>query len=81
MHTYTDIVTNNTFSTKDYTYQNLKEIVRDKCLVLLNRGKDPSVVVITELIVISCKKMNDDEIKNKIYEETTESTLKDLETL
>ena len=81
MHTYTDIVTNNTFSTKDYTYQNLKEIVRDKRLVLLNRGKDPSVVVITELIVISCKKMNDDEIKNKIYVETTDSTLKDLETL
>ena len=41
MSAYTDIFTNNTFGTKDYTYHNLKDIIRDKDLVLLNEIKIP----------------------------------------
>ena len=32
----TDIFTSNIFTTKDYTYHNLEDIIRDKGLVLLN---------------------------------------------
>ena len=63
MCAYTDIFTNNIFATKDYIYHNLKYIIRDKDLVLLNGDKDFSVVV----------------AKNAWwwnYQETTDNTLK-----
>ena len=36
MLAYTDIFTNKIFSTIDYTYHNLKDVIRDKELVFLN---------------------------------------------
>ena len=45
MHAYTDIFTNNIFATKDYTYHDLKDIIRDKDLVLLNGDKNSIVIV------------------------------------
>ena len=53
MCAYTDIFINNIFATKDYTYYNLKDIIRDKNLVLSNGDKDSTVIVI---VVMSCKK-------------------------
>ena len=53
MRAYTDIFINNIFATKDYTYHNLKDIIRNKDLVLLNGDKDSIVIVI---VVMSCKK-------------------------
>ena len=49
MHAYTDIFTNNTFGTKDYTYHNRKDIIRDKDLVLLNGDKDSCVVAMNRI--------------------------------
>ena len=76
---YTDIFTTNIFATKDHTYHNLKDITRDKDLVLFNGDKDSSVVVINRIDYNNImQKMIDDGIKNKIYEETTDNTLKYL---
>ena len=64
---------------KDYTYHNLKDISWDKNLVLLNGDKDSSVVVMNRTNYNNImQKMIDDGIKNKIYKETTDNTLKEL---
>ena len=77
---FTDIFTNNMFTTiKDSTYHNLKDIVRDKNVMLLYGDKDSGVVVMNRTDYSSnMQKMIDDGIKNKMYEETTDNSLKDL---
>ena len=40
MRAYSDIFTNNVFATKDYTYHNLKDIIKFKDIVLLDGDKD-----------------------------------------
>ena len=77
MPAYTNISTNNILATKDYTYHNLKDLIRDKDLVLLNGGKDSNVVVINRTdynnIMQNLMEKKDNGIKNKIYEETADS--------
>ena len=45
MSAYTNIYTDNIIATNDYTYHNLKDIIRDGDLVFLNGDKDSSVAV------------------------------------
>ena len=79
MRAYTDIFTSNVFATKDYTYHNLKDIIKYKDIVLLNGDKDSSVVIMNRTNYNNImQKMIDDGIKNKLYEETTDITLKNL---
>ena len=69
MCAYTDIYINNIFATKDYTYHNLKDIIRDKDPVLLNRDKDFSITAINRTNCNNImQKMIDDGIKKKIHE-------------
>ena len=49
MRAYTDICTNYIFATKDYTCHNLKDIIRDKDLVLLRGNRDSSVIVMDRI--------------------------------
>ena len=49
MRAYTDIFTNYIFATKDYTCHNLKDIIRDKDLVLLRGNRDSSVIVMDRI--------------------------------
>ena len=56
MRAYTDIFTNNIFATKDYTYHNLKDMIRDKDLVLLNGDNDSSVAVMNRIDYNNIKK-------------------------
>ena len=81
MRAYTDIFTNNIFATKDYTYHNLKDMIRDKDLVLLNGDNDSRVAVMNRIDYNNIKKKLMMGIKNKIYEETADNTLKDLKNL
>ena len=75
MRAYTDIFTNNVFATRDYTYHNLKDIIKYKDIVLLNGDKDSSVVIMNRTNYNNImQKMIDDGIKNKISEETTDNT-------
>lgn len=61
------------------TISNLKDIVRDKDLVLLNVDKDSGGVLMNRTDYSSIMlKMTGHWIKNKMYEETTDNTLKDL---
>ena len=56
MRAYTAIFTNNIFATKDYTYHNLKDMIRDKDLVLLNGDNDSSVAVMNRIDYNNIKK-------------------------
>ena len=76
---YRDISTNKIFATIDSTYPSLKDIIRDKDLVLLNGGKDSSFIAMNRTDCNNIvQKMFDDGIKNKIYEEGT-GNIKDYE--
>ena len=79
MRAYTDIFTNKIFPTKDYTYHSLKDIIRDKDLLLLNGDKDSSIFVMnrTDYNTIMLKMINYG-IKNQICGEVTGNTGKDL---
>ena len=79
MHVYTDIFTNKIFANKDYTYPSLKDIIRDKDLVLLNGDKDSSIVAMNRTDYNNImQKMIYDRIKKYIYEKATGNTIKDL---
>ena len=56
MRAYTAIFTNKIFATKDYTYHNLKDMIRDKDLVLLNGDNDSSVAVMNRIDYNNIKK-------------------------
>ena len=79
MGAYTEIFTNNIFATKGYTYQNLKDVIWGKDLVLLNGDKESSIVVMNRTDYNNImSKIIDDGIESKIFEESTDNTLKDL---
>ena len=42
---YTDIFTNNVYATKDYTYHNLRGMIKNKDIVVVKGDKDSSVVI------------------------------------
>ena len=75
---YRDISTNKIFATIDSTYPSLKDIIRDKDLVLLNGGKDSSFIAMNRTDYNNIVQKFDDGIKNKIYEEGT-GNIKDYE--
>ena len=76
-----------TFSLKIYlqpniTHINLKDIIRDKDLVIINGDKDSSVVAMNRTDYNNImQKIADDGIKSKIYEVTTDNNLKNLKFL
>ena len=41
---YTDIFTNNIYTTKDYTYHNLRDMIQTKDIVVVKGDKDSSIV-------------------------------------
>ena len=45
---YTEILTKNVFQTKDYTYHNLKKLIREKHVVVMKGDKDSSVVILNK---------------------------------
>ena len=74
-----DIFTNKIFATKNYKYHNLKDIIRDKDLTLLNGDKDSSVVVMNRIGYNNImQKIIDHGIKNNIHEERPDNILKDF---
>ena len=79
MRAYTDIFTSYIFATKDYTFHNLKDIIRDKDLVLLRGNRDSSVIVMDRIDynnIIQKKIVHG--TKKYIYEETADNTLIEL---
>ena len=76
---YTDIFTNNIYSTKGYTYHNLRGIIQNKDIVVAKDDKDSSVVIMKKSdYVTKLDTMIDDGIIKGTYVETTDNTLKEL---
>ena len=48
MRGYTGICTKNVFQTKDYTYHNFKNLIREKDVVVMKGDNDSSVVIVNK---------------------------------
>ena len=68
LRTYTDIFTKNVYAAEDFTYSNLKNIIKNDKLVILSRDKDLCVVIMRwEDKDIKLQNMIDDGIRQGIY--------------
>ena len=45
LRAYTDIFTKHIYATKDFTYKNLKNIIKDENIAVLSGDKDFSIVI------------------------------------
>ena len=76
---YTDIFSKNVFTEKDYTYKTLKSLKSDDTIAIVPGDKDSCVVVMDKVHYVNkLNEMIEEGIKNGIYEETEDTTLKDL---
>ena len=79
LRTYTDIFTKNVYATKDFTYSNLKNIIKNVKLVVLSGEKDSCVVIMQGGDYdMKFQNMIDDGIRQGIYSLTVDTTLSDL---
>ena len=79
LRAYSDIFTKNVYATKDLTYGNLKDIIKNDKLVVLPGDKDSRVVIIQrEDYDMKLQNMIDDGISQGIYSSTVDTTLSDL---
>ena len=75
----TDIFTKHIYATKDFTYKNLKNIIKDENVAILSGDKDSSIVIMQkDDYNHKLQQMIDEGIKNGIYAPTEENTLNDL---
>ena len=69
---YTDIFTKNVYATKDFTYSNLQNIIKNDKLVVLSGDKDSCVVIIQrEEYDMKLQNMIDDVIRKGNYSPTS----------
>ena len=74
-----DIMTKNIYSSKDCTYNKLKNIINNKDIAVVRGDKDSCVVVMDKQdYVDKLQRMIDDGIRDGIYEPTTDTILPDL---
>ena len=79
LRAYTDIFTKHICATKDFTYKNLKNIIKDENVAILSGDKDSSIVIMQkDDYNHKLQQMIDEGIKNGIYNPTEDNTLNDL---
>lgn len=79
LRAYTDIFTKNVYAAKDYTYYNLKRLIKNNNVAIVPGDKESCVVIMKRSdYMTKMQNMIDEGIENGIYEETTDTTLKDL---
>ena len=79
MRGYTDIFTKTVFQTKDYTYHNLKNLIREKDVVVMKGDKDSSVVILNKTeYTEKLENMVKEGIDKRTYTLTQDNTIKDL---
>ena len=77
---YTDIFTNNIYTTKDYTYHNLRGLILNKDIVVVKVDKGSNIVIMKKTDYLTkLDTLIDDNIMKVTYIETTENTLKEPE--
>ena len=76
LRAYTDIFTKHICVTKDFTYKNLKNIIKDENVAILSGDKDSSIVIMqNDDYNHKLQQMIDEGIKNGIYTRTEDNTL------
>ena len=79
LRAYTDIFTKNVYATEDFTYSNLKNIIKNDKLVILSGDKDLCVVIMQRGDKdIKLQNMIDDGIRQGIYSPLVDTNLSDL---
>ena len=79
LRAYTDIFTKNIYATKDFTYNNLKNMINKDKLAIVSGDKDSCVVIMTrEDYNDTLEVMLNDGISKSIYARTENTTLRDL---
>ena len=79
LRAYCDIFTKNVYSTKDYTYSNLKRLIKDDTLVVIPGDKDSCVIIMDKVdYVTKMEEMIKNGIQKGVYVETEDNTLRDL---
>ena len=77
-----DIFTKNVYSTKDYTYSNLKWLIKDDTLVVILGDKDSCVIIMDKVdYVTKMEEMIKNGIQKEVHVETEDNTLRDLKRL
>ena len=67
------------YATKDFTYKNLKNIIKDENIAVLSGDKDCSIVIMQKNDYNKkLQQMIDEGIRNRIYTPTEDNTLNDL---
>ena len=82
LRAYTGIFTKHIYATKDFTDNNLKNIIKDDNIAILSVDKDSSIVIMQkDDYDHKLQQMIDEGIKNGIYTPTEDNTLNDLRKL
>ena len=79
LRAYADIFPRNIYNSKDYTYHNLKLLIKNKDIKVLPGDKDSSIMIMdSKMYYEKLEIMVTEGIKNGIYKKTTDTTLHDL---
>ena len=79
LRVYANIFFSNIYNSKDYTYHNLKSLIKKKKTKFLQGDKDSSIIIMeSKNHYQKLETMVNEGIKNGIYKETTDTTLHEL---
>ena len=79
LRAYGDIFSSNIYKSKDYTYHDLKSLITNKNMKVLQCDNDsPIIIMDSKKYYEKLWTMENDGIKNGIYKETRDTTLHDL---
>ena len=79
LRAYTDMFTKNVFSTKDYTYHNLKCLINNKNIAIIPGDKESCVIILKrDDYVEKIQGMVNDGMKEGVYKDATDTTIEDL---
>ena len=79
LRAYSEILCRNIYNSKDCTYHDLKLLIKNKDIKVLQGDKDSSIIIMDiKMYFEKLETMVKEGIKNGIYKETTDTTLHDL---
>ena len=79
LRAYTDILSKNLYFSTDYTYNNLKHLIKDESIVVIPGDKDSAIVIMDKNdYVKKMQEMIDKWIPERVYVKTEDNTLQDL---
>ena len=79
LRAHADIFSSNIYNSKDYTYHDLKSLIKNKDIKVLQGDKDSSVIIMdSKKYYEKLETTVNDDIKNGIYKETIDTSLYDL---